>query len=675
MLLWHEPGEPELPERRIDHRVPSLSETPAPDSSQARTIARTSTATASLSKPSRRPRLCGGQNHSTATQVAAAYGTPQRASRRLRQYPSPPGLAARRRALRGRRRHREPDPQLALREPDAALQVRRRRHHQRDRRQAGGPAATSSRSPRPKQGGEQLTFDTEWTADRLEENDDVNRIRSRVALWRRRRLAGHHARDPRLLEHWTRPDRERSCSSARSRRSKRSSTSPRSAKQVRHQTTGSRTTCARRRTTRTRPVPRRLQDGDRQRQDGRHVHAHRLAGAQQAPLTRSDNRFTDAFLVVAPGITIRDRLRVLLPSDPNNYYRELDIVPAEYRGDLGTAQDRHHQLPRLQAPREGRRGRPDQAHPRPPTRPARSPRSPDEMVQPRLPRPGQAPRDHGHQRRGAPLLPRQAGRGEGEADRRGGKRGRRTARRRPGCGSPGWRRSTRKIGVKAVYDLSATPFYLKGSGYPEGTLFPWVVSDFSLMDAIESRHRQDPARARRRQRDDRRLPEVPRPVGSHPRRAEGRAPRAGGRSHGRRCCPACSKAALQSLYGHYARRSSREWEADEESRANGSTPPVFIVVCNNTNVSKAVFDYIAGYETDTRTPTASRSSPRAMPAAVQQREGRPLAAPAEHDPRGQPAARIRRGHVRRLQEAGRSTRSRTSRPSTAGGSPAATPRA
>ena len=55
-----------------------------------------------------------------------------------------------------------------------------------------------------------------------------------------------------------------------------------------------------------------------------------------------------------------------------------------------------------------------------------------------------------------------------------------------------------KIGVKAVFDLSATPFYLKGSGYPEGTLFPWVVSDFSLMDAIESRHRQDSARARRR---------------------------------------------------------------------------------------------------------------------------------------------------------------------------------
>lgn len=33
----------------------------------------------------------------------------------------------------------------------------------------------------------------------------------------------------------------------------------------------------------------------------------------------------------------RDRLRVLLPSDPNNYYRELDVVPADYRGELGTA--------------------------------------------------------------------------------------------------------------------------------------------------------------------------------------------------------------------------------------------------------------------------------------------------------------------------------------------------
>jgi type III restriction enzyme len=44
---------------------------------------------------------------------------------------------------------------------------------------------------------------------------------------------------------------------------------------------------------------------------------------------------------------------------------------------------------------------------------------------------------------------------------------------------------TRKPGVNRVIDLSATPFFLRGSGYAEGTLFPWTMSDFSLMDAIE----------------------------------------------------------------------------------------------------------------------------------------------------------------------------------------------
>jgi hypothetical protein len=43
----------------------------------------------------------------------------------------------------------------------------------------------------------------------------------------------------------------------------------------------------------------------------------------------------------------------------------------------------------------------------------------------------------------------------------------------------------RKIGITRVMDLSATPFFPRGSGYAEGTLFPWTMSDFSLMDAIE----------------------------------------------------------------------------------------------------------------------------------------------------------------------------------------------
>ncbi len=30
----------------------------------------------------------------------------------------------------------------------------------------------------------------------------------------------------------------------------------------------------------------------------------------------------------------------------------------------------------------------------------------------------------------------------------------------------------RSVGVKTIYDLSATPYYLKGSGYNEGFIFP-----------------------------------------------------------------------------------------------------------------------------------------------------------------------------------------------------------
>src|SRR5581483_913061 len=53
-------------------------------------------------------------------------------------------------------------------------------------------------------------------------------------------------------------------------------------------------------------------------------------------------------------------------------------------------------------------------------------------------------------------------------------------------GANGLQAVARKLGIRVVYDLSATPFYLSGSGWPEGTLFGWVVSDFSLIDAIES---------------------------------------------------------------------------------------------------------------------------------------------------------------------------------------------
>ena len=47
-------------------------------------------------------------------------------------------------------------------------------------------------------------------------------------------------------------------------------------------------------------------------------------------------------------------------------------------------------------------------------------------------------------------------------------------------------RFNQSCGVKFCVDLSATPFYIQGSGHSEGSPFPWLVSDFGLVDAIES---------------------------------------------------------------------------------------------------------------------------------------------------------------------------------------------
>ncbi|MFT4024524.1 MAG: DEAD/DEAH box helicase family protein [Flavihumibacter sp.] len=42
-------------------------------------------------------------------------------------------------------------------------------------------------------------------------------------------------------------------------------------------------------------------------------------------------RFTRGFLVVAPGLTIKDRLRVLQPNDPDSYYANRELVPPDMR--------------------------------------------------------------------------------------------------------------------------------------------------------------------------------------------------------------------------------------------------------------------------------------------------------------------------------------------------------
>ena len=154
-----------------------------------------------------------------------------------------------------------------------------------------------------------------------------------------------------------------------------------------------------------------------------------------------------------------------------------------------------------------------------------------------------------------------------------------------------------------VIDLSATPFFLSGSGYAEGTLFPWTLSDFSLMDAIECGIVKLP---RVPVADNIPGAEMPmfRNLWEHigkkmPKKGRGKNDALDPLS-----LPPQLQTALEALYGHYE-KTFELWQ-----KAEIRVPPCFIVVCNNTSTSKLVYDYISGFlrENDdgSETPIAGR---------------------------------------------------------------------
>ena len=123
--------------------------------------------------------------------------------------------------------------------------------------------------------------------------------------------------------------------------------------------------------------------------------------------------FTRGFLVCAPGLTIKDRLRVLQPNDPDSYYASRELVPGDMLDDVNRAKiviTNYHAFKlrerielskggRAAASRSRRRGAEDAGNRRPDA-PARDARADGHEEYPR------------HQRRGAPLLSR-------ETERRG----------------------------------------------------------------------------------------------------------------------------------------------------------------------------------------------------------------------------------------------------------------
>lgn len=302
--------------------------------------------------------------------------------------------------------------------------------------------------------------------------------------------------------------------------------------------------------------------------------------------------FAKGFLIVAPGITIKDRLRVLNPSEEGSYYDSRELVPPDMMGDLRKARivvTNYHVFQRrrvLEVNTVGERlmkSRLNDELEVLETEGEMLKRACGEL----LSIPGVVViNDEAHhcyrERVGAPAEE------EGPLDREEAaeaKSNNEAAR----LWISGIEALARKIDVRAVYDLSATPFFLRGSGYAEGTLFPWVVSDFSLVDAIECGIVK--------------LPRVP--VADNAINAAGpvfrnlwdhigkQMPKKGAGKSGDidpSSLPTVLESALMQLYGHYEKVSA-EWE-----KAGIRVPPVFIVVCNNTSTSKLVYEWIAGWD-------------------------------------------------------------------------------
>ena len=438
----------------------------------------------------------------------------------------------------------------------------------------------------------QLSLEAEWTRDRLRANVLVNRIRDKVAQWRRGGYAGVTSTTARLLRYWSDRDRDRKLFFCQIEAMETAIYIAEvaskygdawMANEIRDaNVAGGNPDLFR--------VALKMATGS-----GKTVVMGMLIAWQALNkfANPQDARFNDAFLIVCPGITIRDRLRVLMPNDPESYFRQRDLLPPDLLEQLERAKivitNYHSFLPR----ERGNAARLTKNLLGAKTTGAFT-ESPEQVVR-------RVCREFGTKRgivvindeahhcyRGRPDV-EDAEKLKGE-DRKEAQKREEEAR----VWLSGIEAVQRKMGVKVVYDLSATPFFLRGSGWPEGTLFPWVISDFSLIDAIESGIVKVP----RVPVDDNQM------SGTLPTyrdlwgKIRAGLPRKGRDTEavsGEPVLPVELEGAIESLYQNY-KKYHELWADNNDARAKGLTAPVFIIVCNNTNVSKLVFDYVSGWE-------------------------------------------------------------------------------
>ena len=303
----------------------------------------------------------------------------------------------------------------------------------------------------------------------------------------------------------------------------------------------------------------------------------------------SSREYPNGVLVVCPNLTVKERLQVLRPENPENYYEEFALVPEKYRPLLASGKVLVTNWHAFAPESEHSEGGTSYAVVR------KGEETPDAFARRVLGdlydrMPVLVLNDEGHHCwRPAPLEEQLTADEAREA---------KAEREEATVWISGLDRINNALGgedgrgILFGVDMSATPFYIHGSGYPEGLPFPWITSDFGLVDAIESG-----------------IVKIPRlPVSDVTGRPEAKyfrlwrnicdglqpAERLPGR-HGGKPKPDVvyreAEAALKQLAGQWLERFNYMQKA---TPGQENVPPVLIIVCDNTNIAEVIYQKISG---------------------------------------------------------------------------------
>lgn len=314
--------------------------------------------------------------------------------------------------------------------------------------------------------------------------------------------------------------------------------------------------------------------------------------------------FTRGFLICAPGLTIKDRLRVLQPNDPDSYYASRELVPGDMLEDVNRAKiviTNYHAFKlreRIELSKGGRQLLQGRTGEEPMTLETEG-----QMLQRVMPdlmgiKNILAINDEAHHcYREKPQQADEEGlKGD---EKKEAEKNNEAAR----LWISGLEAVNRKLGLSRVIDLSATPFFLRGSGYAEGTLFPWTMSDFSLMDAIECGIVKLPRVPVAENIPGNEMPMF-RDLWENIRKDMPKKGRGQNEELDPLKLPTRLQTALQALYGHYE-KTFKLW-ADKGI----GVPPCFIIVCQNTAISKLVYDFVSGFHRKSEDGTSTLENGR-----------------------------------------------------------------